>query len=53
VFLRRVVNYVSGNEKFDAVRVLITPAGVVTNGRKATVNWQDYEEVRHVYGLPE
>ncbi len=53
VFLRRVVNYVSGNEKFDAVRVLITPAGVVTNGRKATINWQDYEEVRHVFGLPE
>lgn len=53
VFLRRVVNFVPGNEKFDAVRVLITPAGVVTNGRTAAVNWQDYEEVRGVFGLPE
>lgn len=53
VFLRRVVNFVSGNEKFDAVRVLLTPASSVSNGRLGAINWQDYKEVRRIFNLPE
>lgn len=51
LFLRRVVNYLAGAEAFTAVRVLAVPAGSVTNGRLAAVDFRNYEEVRRVLGL--
>jgi len=35
VYIRRVVNYLPGTEHFEAVRMLIIPAGSVTNARLA------------------
>ena len=37
----------------NAVRVLIIPAETVTNGRKAAVDYANYEAVRAYYNLPD
>ena len=51
IFLRRVVNYIPGNESFEGIRILIIPANTVTNGRVSTVNFKNYQEVRTVFQL--
>ncbi|RAK03284.1 collagen triple helix repeat protein [Larkinella arboricola] len=53
LFLRRTVNYQSGNEYFEAIRVVIVTANAVSNGRRAAIDYSDYEAVRKAYGLPE
>lgn len=54
IFLRRVINYVAGNETFDAVRVLVVEASSTVTGRVAQeVDFSDYESVKKYYNLPE
>jgi hypothetical protein len=54
LFLRRLVNYRSGAETFDSIRLLIIPAEKLTNARlNSEINMADYEEVRKHFNLPE
>lgn len=53
VFLRRTVNFQTGNEYFEAIRVVVVTADKVSNGRLAAVDFSNYEEVRKAYGLAE
>ncbi|RRA97749.1 hypothetical protein [Larkinella rosea] len=53
VFLRRTVNFQTGNEYFEAIRVVVVTADKVSNGRLAAVDFSNYEAVRMAYGLPE
>jgi len=53
VFIRRVVNYLPGNEAFDAIRVVVIEASSNVNGRVIhEVDYRDYESVRKYYNLP-
>lgn len=53
VFLRRTVTFQAGNEYFEAIRVVVVTANAVSNGRRAAIDYSNYEEVRKAYGLPE
>lgn len=53
IFLRRTVNFVVGSEYFEAIRVVVVTADKVTNGRKAAIDYSNYEAVREAYNLPE
>ena len=53
VFLRRTVNFQDGGDTFQVVRVLIIPASMEINARRAAVDFSNYEEVRKTFGLPE
>ncbi|GAB3259233.1 hypothetical protein GCM10027347_22670 [Larkinella harenae] len=53
VFLRRTVNFQAGSEYFESIRVVVVTADKVSNGRKAAIDYTNYEEVRKVYNLPE
>jgi hypothetical protein len=54
MYLRRVVNYINGDEIFDAVRIIATPANetIVGGARKKSINYSDYNEVKRAYNLP-
>lgn len=45
LFIRRVVNYVPGEEHFDAVSVFAIPAGSTINARLRTEEYLSYESV--------
>jgi len=53
LFLRRTVNFQDGGDTFESIRVLIIPASTQINGRRASVNFNNYEEVRLAFNLPE
>ncbi|GAB3929677.1 collagen-like protein [Larkinella terrae] len=53
VFLRRTSDFQSGSEYFEAIRVVVITADKQSNGRKAAIDYTNYEEVRKAYNLPE
>lgn len=53
VFLRRTSDFQTGNEHFEAIRVVIVTADKQSNGRKAAIDYTNYEEVRKAYDFPE
>ncbi|MGA0560658.1 hypothetical protein ACO2Q8_28595 [Larkinella sp. VNQ87] len=50
LFLRRTVNFQTGSEYFEAIRVVMVTANNVINGRRAAIDYSNYEEVRKAYG---
>jgi hypothetical protein len=54
LYLKRVVNYFNGDETFNAIRVVVIPANnSVSGGRKANIDFRNYEQVRKTFNLPE
>lgn len=53
LFLRRVVNFKPGAESFDAIRVLIVPAGTTISGGRLAAGTPAYEVVKELYHLPD
>jgi hypothetical protein len=53
LFLRRIVNFQPGGDFFEVIRVLVVPSANQVNGRRAAVDYSNYEEVRKTYNLPE
>lgn len=51
IYLRRVVNFASGNDTFDAVRVVIIPANNIINGRFNSLDFTNYVQVKKAFGL--
>lgn len=43
----------AGNDVFDSIRFLIIPATNLINGRKAAIDYNNYEEVKAYYNLPD
>lgn len=43
----------AGNDVFDSIRFLIIPATNLINGRKAAIDYSNYEEVKKYYNLPD
>jgi hypothetical protein len=43
----------TGNDVFDSIRFLIIPATNLINGRKAAIDYSNYEEVKKYYNLPD
>jgi hypothetical protein len=41
----------SGSEVWSSVRIIAVPANIVTNGRKAGIDYADYEAVKAAYNL--
>lgn len=52
---RLYINRVSGSagEVFASTRVIIIPASNLINGRRPSIDFNNYEQVRKYYGLPE
>ena len=51
LYINRVVG--SGSETFTTTRLLVIPASDIRNGRKAAVDYSDYEAVKAFYQLPD
>lgn len=49
VFISRVAG--SGNDVFNTTRIVVIPANDLRTGRKAAVDYNDYEAVKAYYGL--
>jgi hypothetical protein len=49
IFVSRVSG--SGSDVFTTTRIIIIPANDLRTGRKATIDYNDYEEVKKYYGL--
>lgn len=43
----------TGTETFTATRIVIIPASDLRNGRKAAIDYSDYEAVKAYYNLPD
>ena len=51
LFVNRVAG--TGSETFTATRVVVIPASALSNGRKASVDYNNYQEVKKYYNLPD
>lgn len=51
IFINRTAG--AGNDVFDSIRFLIIPATNLINGRKAAIDYSNYEEVKKYYNLPD
>ncbi|WP_293691678.1 collagen-like protein, partial [Spirosoma sp. 48-14] len=51
LYINRVVG--SGSETFTVTRLLVIPASDLKNGRKAAVDYSDYNAVKAYYNLPD
>ena len=51
LYINRVVG--SGSETFSITRLIIIPANDLRNGRKAAIDYSNYQEVKNYYNLPD
>ncbi len=49
----RVAGGPGGTDTFTATRVVLIPAATLVNGRKAAIDYSDYEAVKKAYNLPD
>jgi hypothetical protein len=51
LYVNRVAG--TGTETFTETRIVIIPASELRNGRKASIDYSNYEEVKKAYNLPD